>query len=108
MQHMYRLHYDFIKQLYPGPTSTRLFKDTNSLCYQMTSNNIYADFQKHSNKYFDFSNFPSSHPNYSITNKKKIGMMKDENAGRIMLEFVGLRAKCYSFTTEHDIEIKKN
>ena len=81
--------------------------DTDSLCYQLTSNNIYKDFQKHS-EHFDFSNFPTSHPNFSLTNKLVIGKMKDENKGVIMTEFVGLRAKCYSYVTEAGIEVKKN
>lgn len=35
-------------------------------------------------------------------NKKVLGLMKDENAGRLMKEFVGLKAKAYSYTVEND------
>ena len=87
--------------------STLLFMDTDSLCYQLITNNIYTDFQRHS-EHFDFSNYKTDHPNYSITNMKVIGKMKDENGGVIMTEFVGLRAKCYSFINEAGIEVKKD
>ena len=55
---------------------------------------------------FDTSEYPKAHPCYSETNKKKLGTFKDETNGIPILEFVGLRAKCYSFVTANDKEKK--
>ena len=48
--------------------------------------------------WFDTSEFAADHPSEIPTsvNKKVIGMMKDEAGGKIIQEFVGLRAKLYS------------
>ena len=48
-------------------------------------------------KGFDTSNFPKDHPSGIPVgkNKKVPGMMKDEAGGRIIEEFIGLRAKLY-------------
>jgi hypothetical protein len=51
----------------------------------------------------DTSNYLPDHPAYSEVNKKVLGKMKDETAGVPIKEFVGLRAKLYSFRTrEHE------
>ena len=45
---------------------------------------------------FDFSDYPQSHQCFSLQNKKVIGKFKDEMAGCLIHEFIGLKAKMYS------------
>ena len=47
-------------------------------------------------QYIDTSNYPSSHPMYSIVNKAKLGCFKDETAGQTLEEMILLRPKMYS------------
>ena len=55
------------------------------------------------------SDYPESHPSGIKTgvNKKVTGMFKDEEAGRPITHFVGLRPKLYSFKVEDAKETKK-
>ena len=56
---------------------------------------------------FDTSNFSKNHQSGIQGKNKKIpGMMKDEAGGQIIEEFVGLRAKLYSYKM-HDGKIEK-
>jgi hypothetical protein len=47
------------------------------------------------------------HPCYSKKNDGVMGKMKDEKKGKIIVEFVGLRAKQYSVLDEDGSELKK-
>ena len=46
---------------------------------------------------FDTSEYPTGLPITTGVNKKVIGMFKDEACGQQTEEFVGLRAKLYSY-----------
>ena len=58
---------------------------------------------------FDTSNFKPDHPSGIPTgcNKKVLGMFKDEVGGECIKEFVGLRAKLYSYKMYEGEENKK-
>ena len=47
-------------------------------------------------QHLDTSNYPPSHPSYSIANKAKLGCFKDETAGQTLEEMILLRPKMYS------------
>ncbi len=53
-------------------------------------------------EYYDFSNYPKDHLMYSEENKAVPGKMKDETAGVVVAEFVGIGAKVYSLITIED------
>jgi len=74
--------------------------DTDSLFYHITTHDVYADMGE-MREHFDLSEYPKSHPLYDATNKKVLGKFKDEAAGSIITEFVGLRAKLYAYR-KHD------
>ena len=48
---------------------------------------------------FDTSNYPTEHSSGIATgvNKKVFGKFKDECVGKVMADFVGLRAKLYEY-----------
>ena len=89
---MHDFHY-YIKWKYPD--STLLFIDTDSLTYQIQTEDMYEDFyvDKH---LFEFPGYEKESPFYNDENKKVISKIKDEFNGEIIEEFVDLRAKMYS------------
>ena len=105
---MYDFHYGYILPKY-GKNQKLLFTDTDSLCYEIQTEDFYEDISGDVEKGFDTSNFPKDHPSGIPVgkNKKVPGMMKDEAGGRIIEEFVGLRAKLYSYRVFKGKEEKK-
>ena len=92
---MYDFHYNHIKKKY-GNNARLLFTDTDSLTYQIFTKDIYEDIWMNKEK-FDFSDYPKESKYHDITNKKVLGKFKDEAAGEIITEFVGLRSEMYSY-----------
>ena len=72
-----------------------LSTDTNSLTYEIKSENLYKEFYKWKDL-FDFSNYLKDSMFYDDTNIKVIGKMKDEYGGAIHDQFIGLKSKMYS------------
>ena len=105
---MYDFHYNFIKNTYENKAKL-LFTDTDSLMYEIETEDFYKDISNDVKNRFDTSDYPPNHPSGIPTgcNKKVLGMFKDEAAGKIMEEFVGLRAKLYSYKMFEGKESKK-
>ena len=105
---MYDFHYNYIKPKYEDKAKL-LFTDTDSLMYEIKTEDFYKDISGDVKDRFDTSDYPQNHPSGIPTgiNKKVLGMMKDEAAGKIIKEFVGLRAKLYSFVMDDGEETKK-
>ena len=105
---MYAFHYNYIKTKY-GDNAKLLFIDTDSLSYEIKTKDFYKDFNLDIEKRFDTSNYPTNHPSGIKTgvNSKALGMLKDEAGGKQIVEFVGLRAKLYSYKMLDGSEDKK-
>ena len=105
---MYEFHYNYIKEKYENKAKL-LFTDTDSLMYEIETEDFYKDISNDVKNRFDTSDYPPNHPSGIPTgcNKKVLGVFKDEAAGRIMKEFVGLRAKLYSYKMFEGEESKK-
>ena len=81
-----------------------LFTDTDSLTYEIKSEEVSEEFFKHKHL-FDFSNYPEDskffdHP----TNKIFFCKMKGDSEGKTIGDFVGLKSKMYSMKNIDDKE----
>ena len=95
---MYDFHYNHMKVKYPHADQLRLlFTDTDSLAYAVQTENIYEDMASDAATKYDFSEYPIDHPLYDTSNRKALGVFKDELNSIPMKEFVGLRPKYYAF-----------
>ena len=105
---MFDFHYQYIKPKY-GKQAKLLFTDTDSFLYEIQTEDFYKDISGDVKNRFDTSDYPEGHPSGIPTgiNKKVLGMFKDEAAGKIIKEFVGLRAKLYSYKMDEGKENKR-
>ena len=91
---MYQFFYEVFKVMY-GENVRLLYTDTDALILEITTKNLFDDFVKIENL-LDLSNYDESDRLFSDRNKKRLGHLKDESEGRIITEFIGLKAKLYS------------
>ena len=96
---MYRFHYDYVKPKW-GDKASLLFTDTDSLCYEIRTDDFYEDIKNDVDEWFDTSNYEKDHPLFNNKNKKQVGFMKDECGGNKILRFVGLRSKLYAYEVD--------
>lgn len=98
--HMYDFHYSVIRPHYDNRVRM-CYTDTDSFIYHIETKDFYKDICKIFLEYFDTSNFDSKNKfGLPIINKKVPGLFKDELSGKVISEFVGLRAKLYCVKTE--------
>ena len=102
---MYQFHYYYIKNKY-GTISKLFFTDTDSLMYEIKTEDFYEDFSNDKDM-FDFSNYSTKLKYYHNSKKLVVGKMKDETAGVAIEEFVGLNPKMYSYLVNDNSKHKK-
>ena len=76
-----------------------LFTDTNSLTYEIKSDDVYEELfkQKH---LFGFSNFSKDSTLYENHKEMVVGKMKVVIKGNTINKFVGLKSKMYSMLSD--------
>ena len=79
----------------------------DSFIMSIKTNDFNKDISIDVDKRFDTSNYEINIPLPTGKNKKVIGLMKDELGGKIITEFVTLRPKTYSYSTDDRKEDKK-
>ena len=77
---VYELYYDYIINKYGNDSRLLLFTDTDSLTYEIKTENVCEDF-RNNKEMFDFSNYSTKSKYYDNSNKLVVGKMKDETAG---------------------------
>jgi hypothetical protein len=93
--YMYKLHYNIFKHTYEDKIKL-IYCDTDSLLYEIKTDDFYEDLKNDFKHIMDFSNYDKHHGLYDDRHKKIIGYLKDEYGGQIVTEFVGLKSKLYS------------
>ncbi|XP_024871338.1 uncharacterized protein LOC112454272, partial [Temnothorax curvispinosus] len=103
---VYDFHYDYMVPLHRERCKI-MYTDTDSLIYFLECDDAYEDMKRDIAR-FDTSEYPKDNK-YRMprVNKKIPGLMKDENDGAVMTEFVGLRSKMYALRVEEKSDTKK-
>ena len=105
---MFEFWYDCIKPKYQG-NAKLCYMDTESFAIHIKTEDFYEEIANDVKKQFDTSNYTEDdkRPLPRDMNKKVIGFLKDELRGKIMIEFVALRPKTYSYLMDDDSDHKK-
>ena len=103
---MYEFYYDYVKSKYIE-NANFCYMDTGTFIVYVKTDDIYKKISEDVETRLDTSNFEINVPLPTGRNKKVIGLMKDESGGQIMKEFVGLRAKTYSYLKDKNDKDKK-
>ena len=98
--------YDYIKPKYQN-NAKLCYMDTDSIITHIKTEDNFKDFADDVEKIFDTSNYEVDRPLPKGMNKRMIELMKNELGGKIIIEFVALRPKIYSYLTDGNNVHKK-
>ena len=91
-----------------GENAKFRYIDTDSFIFHVETEYIYKDIVEEVEKRFDTSSFELHRILPQGKNRKVIGLIKDKLGEQILKEFVGLRAKTYSYLKDNNDEDKKS
>ena len=105
---MYEFWCDYIKPKY-GDNARLCYMDTESFIISIKTGDFYKDIANDVERWYGTSKYDENdkRPLPIGKNKKAIGFFKDELDGKIMIEFIALRAKAYACLKEDGSEHKK-
>ena len=105
--HMYEFWYDHLKEKY-GDEIKLIYTDTDSFVIEVETDDIYKDMYEDRHLY-DFSENPTNHSNFNLTNKKVYGIFKDDLNAKVITEFIADKPKMYSYEyIDNYLDILKN
>ena len=106
---MYKFWYDYIETKYEDRAKL-CYTDIDRFIIHIITEDFFEDIAAAVTKWFDTSNYDENdkRPLLIGMNKKVYGFFKDELGGKIMKEFVALRAKTYAYLTDEDGAQKKS
>ena len=93
-----------------GDKAKLCYTDTDSFIINIKTEDFFEDISNDVERWFDTSNYDKNDKR-SIPkgkNKEISGLFKDELGGKIMIEFVALRPKTYSYLDAYGNEHKKS
>ena len=84
--------------------------NTESFIIHVKTEDFYEDIANDVEKWIDTFNYDENDKtSLPISkNKKVIGLFKDELGGKVMIDFVGLKAKTYAYLIDDDSKHKKD
>jgi len=101
---LYEFHHEYMSPMYRDKCKIIY---TDSLIYHIECDDVYKNMKREIAR-CDTNDYPADNVyGIPLANKKVPGLMKDENNGAIMTEFVGLRAKMYAVRVDGKKDIKK-
>ena len=96
---MYGFWCDYMKPKY-GNNFKLCYMDTDCLVMNIKTNDFDKDIANDVDERFDTSNYEENRPLPTGKNKKVIVLMKDELGAKIIMGFVTLKPKTYSYLTD--------
>ncbi|XP_072156465.1 uncharacterized protein [Bemisia tabaci] len=109
-RYMYEFFYDILLKKY-GSNIKLIYTDTDAYAVLVFTEDIYKDILDNK-EWYDTSNFPTDHINFSRENEKVLGKFKDEcPPNMIISEWVCLMSKMYAFlakSTQDDDKREKS
>ncbi|XP_018400325.1 PREDICTED: uncharacterized protein LOC108777842 [Cyphomyrmex costatus] len=103
---LYEFHHEYMAPLFCEKCKI-MYTDTDSLIYHVECDDVYEIIKRDISR-FDTSDYAIDNAyGIPLVNKKVPGLIKDENNGAIMSEFVGLRAKMYALRVQGKKDTKK-
>ncbi|RLU19263.1 hypothetical protein DMN91_007820 [Ooceraea biroi] len=103
---LYEFHHEYMLPLYREKCKVT-YTDTDSLIYHFECKDVYEQMKRDIAR-FDTSDYVFDNVyGIPLANKKVPGLMKDENNGAMMTEFVGLTAKMYALKVDGKKDTKK-
>ena len=103
---MHEFRYDYVKVKY-GEKVKLCYMDIDRFIIYVKTDDFCKHMAEDVETRLGTSNYELERSLLKGENKKVIGVMKDELDGKIMKEFVGLRAKTYSYLTNGGSEAKE-